>query len=320
MSRAPRPTSTVLTRAQGRRRGVRYGSPPTETGLPLPLVLRVGRASLAHEVKEEPGQLEKLRELKEELERAARARGSGEHEVGWTSCNLPPTVPDGATEDDVRVGNASSATRRSWPSRRRASELGSSSSSRAAQSGARFGYWIRTGPRLRLIATRWIGSVTGTRLHCCCWCSYARRRSTGPKLFLVAVSTRFLARPLPLPTCSNLHGGRCTELPLRSSPCFRRRGWVSTPAACSEFPPVQQGGAVRAHLARAVMGRGLSARLANTEELVKGSASRVAAAAGNIHSRPRSTRVPVALRDGLDLEHHNFPGASVTATGRARSR
>src|SRR4029077_13650175 len=101
-----------------------------------------------------PEQLEELRGVKEELQSVEQALSDAEAErdaLGLSIPNLPADeVPDGATEDDVRVERVVGEPP-PLADADESLELGRFDMERAARmSGARFGYWIGDTGRLAL--------------------------------------------------------------------------------------------------------------------------------------------------------------------------
>jgi seryl-tRNA synthetase len=106
-----------------------------------------------------PEQLEELRGVKEELQRAESELAGAEaarDELGLRIPNTPADdVPDGATEDDVRVERVVGEPPK-LAEAKESLELGRFDMERAAQmSGARFGYWIGDTGRLALALYRY---------------------------------------------------------------------------------------------------------------------------------------------------------------------
>ena len=106
-----------------------------------------------------PEQLEELRGIKEELQRAELELAEAEDErdqLGLRIPNLPADdVPDGATEDDVRVERIVGEPPQ-LADAKESLELGQFEMERAARmSGARFGYWIGDTGRLALALYRY---------------------------------------------------------------------------------------------------------------------------------------------------------------------
>jgi seryl-tRNA synthetase len=106
-----------------------------------------------------PEQLEELRGIKEELQRAERDLALAEEErddIGLRIPNPPADdVPDGATEEDVRVERVvGEPPQLTEP--KESLELGRFDMERAARmSGARFGYWVGDTGRLALALYRY---------------------------------------------------------------------------------------------------------------------------------------------------------------------
>jgi seryl-tRNA synthetase len=188
-----------------------------------------------------PEQLEELRGIKEELQAAERELAEAEatrDEVGLRIPNPPADdIPDGATEDDVRVERVvGDPPELAEP--KESLELGRFDMERAARmSGARFGYWIGDSGRLALALYRYAldrladkGFVTvlppvlvreealyGTGAF----------PSDEDSVYAVPADGLYLAGTAEIPL-SSLHAGEildADELPLRYvafSPCFRR--------------------------------------------------------------------------------------------------
>src|SRR5207249_699487 len=125
------------------------------------LVPRVGELRSRTKVKGKPTpeQLEELRGVKEELQRVEHELADAEatrDEVGLRIPNPPADdVPDGATEDDVRVERVvGDPPQLAEP--KESAEIGRFDMDRAARmSGARFGYWIGDTARLALAIYRY---------------------------------------------------------------------------------------------------------------------------------------------------------------------
>ena len=188
-----------------------------------------------------PEQLEQLRGIKAELQQAEQELAQAEaarDEVGLRIPNPPADdVPDGATEDDVRVERVVGEP--SSPAEPKESlELGRFDMERAARmSGARFGFWLGDTGRLALALYRYAldrlaekGFVTvlppvlvreealiGTGAF----------PSDEQNVYEVPEDGLFLSATAEIPLAS-LHAGEILEadaLPLRYvafSPCFRR--------------------------------------------------------------------------------------------------
>jgi seryl-tRNA synthetase len=186
-----------------------------------------------------PEQLEELRGVKEELQRAEEELAAAEtarDELALRVPNLPADdVPDGSTEDDVRdVRRVGDPPDLADPKEHL--EVGRFDMERAARmSGARFGYWIGDTGRLALALYRYAldrladkGFVTvlppvlvreealiGTGAF----------PSDEANVYEIGADGLYLAGTAEIPLAS-LHAGEIVELlPLRYvafSPCFRR--------------------------------------------------------------------------------------------------
>jgi seryl-tRNA synthetase len=188
-----------------------------------------------------PEQLEELRGIKEELQRAERDLALAEEERDDIALRIPnppaDDVPDGATEDDVRVERVvGDPPQPADP--KESLELGRFDMERAARmSGARFGYWIGDTGRLALALYRYgldrlaeKGFVTvlppvlvreealyGT----------GHFPSDADSVYAIQADGLYLSGTAEIPV-SSLHAGEildADELPLRYvafSPCFRR--------------------------------------------------------------------------------------------------
>jgi seryl-tRNA synthetase len=188
-----------------------------------------------------PEQLEELRGIKDELQQAEQQLAEAEaarDELGLRVPNPPSDdVPDGATEDDVRVERlVGEPPRLEHP--KESLELGRFDMDRAARmSGARFGYWIGDTGRLALALYRYAldrlaekGFVTvlppvlvreealyGT----------GHFPSDEDSVYAIPADGLYLAGTAEIPV-SSLHAGEILDteaLPLRYvafSPCFRR--------------------------------------------------------------------------------------------------
>jgi seryl-tRNA synthetase len=199
------------------------------------------RSSTKVKGKPTPEQLEELRGIKEELQAAERALVEAEStrdEIGLRIPNPPADdVPDGATEDDVRVERVVGDPP-NLADPKESLELGRFDMERAARmSGARFGYWIGDTGRLALALYRYAldrladkGFVTvlppvlvreealiGTGAF----------PSDEDSVYAVPADGLYLSGTAEIPLAS-LHAGEildAEELPLRYvafSPCFRR--------------------------------------------------------------------------------------------------
>jgi seryl-tRNA synthetase len=188
-----------------------------------------------------PAQLEELRGVKEELQRAEQELADAEaarDDVGLRIPNPPADdVPDGATEDDVReVHRVGEPPQLAEP--KESLELGRFDMERAARmSGARFGYWVGDTGRLALALYRYAldrlyeknfvtvlppalvreGALIGTGAF----------PSDEQNVYAIAEDGLYLSATAEIPVAS-LHAGEILEaayLPLRYvafSPCFRR--------------------------------------------------------------------------------------------------
>jgi seryl-tRNA synthetase len=207
------------------------------------LVPRVDELRSRTKVKGKPTseQLEELRGVKEELQRVEQELGEAEatrDEVGLRIPNPPADgVPDGATEDDVRVERVVGDPPQ-LADAKESLELGRFDIDRAARmSGARFGYWIGDTGRLALALYRYgldrlaeKGFVTvlppvlvreealyGT----------GHFPSDADSVYAVPADGLYLSGTAEIPV-SSLHAGEILDaemLPLRYvafSPCFRR--------------------------------------------------------------------------------------------------
>lgn len=188
-----------------------------------------------------PEQLEELRGVKEELQAAERELAEAEatrDEVGLRIPNPPADdVPDGATEDDVRVERViGDPPELADP--KESLELGRFDMDRAAQmSGARFGYWIGDTGRLALALYRYAldrlaekGFVTvlpPVLVREDALIGTGHFPSDEDSVYAVPADGLYLSGTAEIPV-SSLHAGEiidAEELPLRYvafSPCFRR--------------------------------------------------------------------------------------------------
>jgi len=188
-----------------------------------------------------PEQLVDLRGIKEELQRAELELKEAEDErdqIGLRIPNLPADeVPDGATEDDVRVERVVGEPPQ-LADPKESLELGRFDMERAAQmSGARFGYWIGDTGRLALALYRYAldrlaekgfvtvlppvlvreGALIGTGAF----------PSDEQSVYKIPEDELYLSGTAEIPLAS-LHAGEILEadaLPMRYvafSPCFRR--------------------------------------------------------------------------------------------------
>ena len=188
-----------------------------------------------------PEQLEELRSVKEELQRVEQELGEAEatrDEAGLRIPNPPADdVPDGATEDDVRVervvgdppqlGDAEESL-----------ELGRFDMERAARmSGARFGYWIGDTGRLalalyrygldRLAAKGFVTVLPPVLVREEALYGTGHFPSDADSVYAIPADGLYLSGTAEIPV-SSLHAGEILDadtLPLRYvafSPCFRR--------------------------------------------------------------------------------------------------
>jgi seryl-tRNA synthetase len=188
-----------------------------------------------------PEQLEELRGIKEELQRAELELKAAEDERDQIGLRIPnppaDDVPDGETEDDVRVERVVGDPPQ-LADAKESLELGEFDMERAAQmSGARFGYWIGDTGRLALALYRYgldrlaergfvtvlppvlvrEGALIGTGAF----------PSDEQSVYKIPEDELFLSGTAEIPLAS-LHAGEILEadaLPLRYvafSPCFRR--------------------------------------------------------------------------------------------------
>jgi seryl-tRNA synthetase len=188
-----------------------------------------------------PELLEELRGTKEELQRAELELKEAEDEREQLGLRIPnppaDDVPDGATEDDVRVERVVGEPPQLTDAKE-SLELGEFDMERAAlMSGARFGYWIGDTGRLALALYRYAldrlaekgfvtvlppvlvreGALIGTGAF----------PSDEQSVYKIPEDELFLSGTAEIPLAS-LHAGEILEadaLPLRYvafSPCFRR--------------------------------------------------------------------------------------------------
>jgi seryl-tRNA synthetase len=186
-------------------------------------------------------QLEELRGIKEELQRAEQeltAAEAGRDEVGLQIPNPPADgVPDGATEDDVRVERVvGEPPELAEP--KESLELGRFDMDRAARmSGARFGYWIGDTGRLALAMYRYALDRLAEKGFLTVLPPVLVREealfgtghfpSDEDSVYAVPADGLYLSGTAEIPV-SSLHAGEilaADALPLRYvafSPCFRR--------------------------------------------------------------------------------------------------
>jgi seryl-tRNA synthetase len=188
-----------------------------------------------------PEQLEELRGVKEELQRTEQELTEAEatrDEIGLRIPNPPvDDVPDGATEDDVRVERVvGDPPRLAEP--KESLELGRFDMDRAARmSGARFGYWIGDTGRLALALYRYALDRLADKGFITVLPPVLVREealygtghfpSDADSVYAVPADGLYLSGTAEIPI-SSLHAGEIVdadELPLRYvafSPCFRR--------------------------------------------------------------------------------------------------
>jgi len=188
-----------------------------------------------------PEQLEELRGVKEELQRTEQQLSEAEatrDEVGLRIPNLPAgDVPDGATEDDVRVERVVGEPPRLIDPKE-SIELGHFDMERAARmSGARFGYWIGDTGRLalalyryaldRLAAKGFVTILPPVLVREEALIGTGAFPSDEQNVYEIPEDGLYLSATAEIPVAS-LHAGEILEaetLPLRYvafSPCFRR--------------------------------------------------------------------------------------------------
>jgi seryl-tRNA synthetase len=188
-----------------------------------------------------PEQLEELRRVKEELQRVEQELAAAEierDELGLRIPNLPADgVPDGATEDDVRVERIVGEPRPSEGAKE-SLELGRFDMDRAAKmSGARFGYWIGDTGRLalalyrfaldRLAAKGFVTVLPPVLVREEALIGTGAFPSDEQNIYEIPADGLYLSGTAEIPVAS-LHAGEILDadaLPLRYvafSPCFRR--------------------------------------------------------------------------------------------------
>jgi seryl-tRNA synthetase len=188
-----------------------------------------------------PEQLEELRGVKEQLQAAERELGEAEarrDEVGLRIPNPPADdVPDGATEDDVRVERVVGDPP-DLVEPKESLELGRFDMDRAARmSGARFGYWIGDTARLALAMYRYALDRLAEKGFLTVLPPVLVREeallgtghfpSDEDSVYAVPADGLYLSGTAEIPV-SSLHAGEILDadvLPLRYvafSPCFRR--------------------------------------------------------------------------------------------------
>jgi seryl-tRNA synthetase len=188
-----------------------------------------------------PEQLEELRGVKEELQSVEQALSDAEAErdaLGLSIPNLPADeVPDGATEDDVRVERVVGEPP-PLADADESLELGRFDMERAARmSGARFGYWIGDTGRLalalyryaldRLAAKGFVTILPPVLVREEALIGTGAFPSDEQNVYEIPEDGLYLSATAEIPVAS-LHAGEilgAEELPLRYvafSPCFRR--------------------------------------------------------------------------------------------------
>ena len=188
-----------------------------------------------------PEQLEELRGVKEELQRVEQELAEAEatrDEVGLRLPNPPADdVPDGGTEDDVRVERlVGEPPQLADP--KESLELGRFDMERAARmSGARFGYWIGDTGRLALALYRYALDRLAEKGFLTVLPPVLVREealygtghfpSDADSVYAIPADGLYLSGTAEIPV-SSLHAGEILDaekLPLRYvafSPCFRR--------------------------------------------------------------------------------------------------
>jgi seryl-tRNA synthetase len=188
-----------------------------------------------------PEQLEELRGVKEELQRAELELAEAEDERDQIGLRIPnppaDDVPDGATEDDVHVERVVGEPPQ-LADPKESLELGRFDMESAARmSGSRFGYWIGDTARLALALYRYAldrlaekGFVTvlpPVLVHEGALIGTGAFPSDRQSVYAIPEDDLYLAGTAEIPLAS-LHAGEILDaemLPLRYvafSPCFRR--------------------------------------------------------------------------------------------------
>ena len=188
-----------------------------------------------------PEQLEELRGVKAELQRVEQELAEAEatrDEVGLRIPNPPADdVPDGATDDDVRVERVVGDPPKLGEAKE-SLELGRFDMERAANmSGARFGYWIGDTGRLalalyryaldRLAAKGFVTVLPPVLVREEALIGTGAFPSDEQNIYEIPADGLYLSGTAEIPVAS-LHAGEILEadaLPLRYvafSPCFRR--------------------------------------------------------------------------------------------------
>ncbi|HVS85341.1 MAG TPA: serine--tRNA ligase [Gaiellaceae bacterium] len=199
------------------------------------------RAKTKLKGKPTPEQLAELRGVKEELQRVEQALAEAETERDALGLRIPnppaDDVPDGATEDDVRVERVVGEPPQLADPREHL-ELGRFDMERAARmSGARFGYWIGDTGRLALSLYRYALDRLAEKGFLTVLPPVLVREealigtgafpSDEQNVYELPADELYLAGTAEIPVAS-LHAGEILEpdqLPLRYvafSPCFRR--------------------------------------------------------------------------------------------------
>ena len=199
------------------------------------------RAKTKLKGKPTPEQLEELRGVKEELQRAEQELAAAEAERDALGLRLPnppaDDVPDGSTEDDVRVERVVGEPPQLVEPKEHL-ELGRFDTERAARmSGARFGYWIGDTGRLALALYRYALDRLADKGFLTVLPPVLVREealigtgafpSDEQNVYELPADELYLAGTAEIPVAS-LHAGEIfepEELPLRYvafSPCFRR--------------------------------------------------------------------------------------------------
>jgi seryl-tRNA synthetase len=188
-----------------------------------------------------PEQLEELRGVKEELQQVEQALAEAEaarDDVGLRIPNPPADdVPDGATEDDVRVERVVGEPPQ-LANPKESLELGRFDMERAARmSGARFGYWVGDTGRLalalyryaldRLAAKGFVTVLPPVLVRKEALIGTGAFPSDEQNVYEIPEDGLYLSATAEIPLAS-FHAGEVLEaaaLPLRYvafSPCFRR--------------------------------------------------------------------------------------------------
>jgi len=199
------------------------------------------RAKTKLKGKPTPEQLEELRGVKEELQRAEQELAAAEAERDALGLRIPnppaDDVPDGSTEDDVRVERVVGEPPQLAEPKEHL-ELGRFDTERAARmSGARFGYWIGDTGRLALALYRYALDRLADKGFLTVLPPVLVREealigtgafpSDEQNVYELPADELYLAGTAEIPVAS-LHAGEIfepEELPLRYvafSPCFRR--------------------------------------------------------------------------------------------------